>query len=56
MYNRSYWSTKFPFHNETFSSIMSGRRFELLMTFFHLNDSEKQPPRGSNDYDRQYKI
>ena len=35
---------------------MSGRRFELLMKYFHLNNSEKQPPRGSPDYDKIYKI
>ena len=27
---RSYWSQKWPFVNTNFSSIMSGRRFELL--------------------------
>ena len=53
---RSHWSTKFPFSTNTFSSIMSGRRFELLMSYFHLNDSEKQPPRDSPHFDRQYKI
>ena len=35
---------------------MSGRRFELLMKFFHLNDSEKQPNRSSHEYDKIYKI
>ena len=35
---------------------MSSRRFELLMSFFHLNDSEKQPPHGSPDFDKQFKI
>ena len=56
MCNRSYWSTKWPFCNENFSAIMSGRRFELLMKFFHLNDAEKQPNRTSHDYDKIYKI
>ena len=53
---RSHWNTKFPFYNTTFSSIMSGRRFELLMSYFHLNDSEQQPAFDSPSYDRQYKI
>ena len=35
---------------------MSGRRFELIMKFLHLNDSSKQPARGSNDFDKLYKI
>ena len=35
---------------------MSGHRFELLMSFLHLNDSEKQPARDSDAFDRQYKI
>ena len=26
------------------------------MTYFHLNDSSKQPPRDSPDYDKLYKI
>ena len=55
-YLRSHWSTKFPFSNDTFSTIMSGRRFDLLMKYFHLNDSEKQPPRESPNFNRQYKI
>lgn len=35
---------------------MSGRRFELLLRYIHLNDSRKQPPRGDPDYDKLYKI
>ena len=53
---RSYWSSKWPFHTDTFSHIMSGRRFELLMKYLHLNNSEKQPSRSSPDYDKIYKI
>ena len=53
---RSYWSSKWPFQNDTFSYIMSGRRFELLMRYLHLNNSEQQPPRSSPDYDKLYKI
>lgn len=53
---RSYWSTKWPFYNDVFTSIMSGRRFELLMTYLHLNDSNQQPQRDSPNYDKLYKI
>ena len=34
---------------------MSGR-FELLMSFFYLNDVKKQPDHTSNNYDKIYKI
>ena len=50
---RSYWSTKWPFHNDVFTSIMSARRFELLMTYFHSN---KQAQCDSPNYDKLYKI
>ena len=56
MCNRSYWNTKWPFYNESFSAIMSGRRLKRLMKFFHLNDVEKQPNRTSHDCDKIYKI
>uniref|UniRef100_A0A1X7T972 PiggyBac transposable element-derived protein domain-containing protein n=1 Tax=Amphimedon queenslandica TaxID=400682 RepID=A0A1X7T972_AMPQE len=35
---------------------MSGRRFELLMSYLHLNDSKKMPDRDSSNYDKLYKI
>ena len=35
---------------------MSSKRFELLMKYFHLNDLTKMPERGSNNYDKLYKI
>ena len=56
MCSRSYWNTKLPFYNESFSAIMSGRRFERLMKFFHFNDVEKQPNRTSHDCDKIYKL
>ena len=53
---RSYWSTSWPFANENFSSVMSSRRFELILKFLHLNDSEVQPARGEPAYDKLYKV
>ena len=53
---RTYWSKKWPFHNNIFSDIMSGRRFELLMRYIHLNDTQKMPPRDNIQYDKLYKI
>ena len=35
---------------------MTGRRFELISKFLHLNDSEGMPPSSSNNYDKLYKI
>lgn len=35
---------------------MSGRRFELIMSYLHLNDSEAMPPRSSRGHDKLYKI
>ena len=36
--------------------IISGRRFELLLKYLHLNDDTKMPPRGSSTHDKLYKI
>ena len=35
---------------------MSSRRFELILRFIHLNDSETQPSRGEPGFDKLYKI
>ncbi|KAL5515955.1 hypothetical protein EMCRGX_G001209 [Ephydatia muelleri] len=40
---RSYWSSQWPFRNENISSIMSSRRFELLLKFFHISSPPDQP-------------
>ena len=49
-------ATKWPFRNDNLSTIMSGRRFELLMQFLHLNDTERHPARDEPGYDRLYKV
>ena len=56
LFNRSYWSKLWPFANNNFSSVMSSRRFELLMRFLHLNNSNAQPRRGEPGYDKLYKV
>lgn len=53
---RSYWSKSWPFSSDNFSSLMSSRRFELILQFLHLNDSEMQPRRGAAGFDKLYKI
>ena len=35
---------------------MSSRRFELILRFIHLNDSETQPSRGHPEFDKLYKF
>ena len=35
---------------------MSSRRFELLLKFLHLNDTDTQPLRGETGYDKLYKV
>ncbi len=54
--NRCYWSTKWPFCSNSFSNIMSGRRFEMVTKYLHLNDNTMMPDRSSPEYDRLYKI
>ena len=54
--SRSYWSKSWPFSSDNFSSLMSSRRFELILRFLHLNDSETQPQRGAPGFDKLYKI
>ena len=54
--HRSYWSRSWPFSTENFSSLMSSRRFELIMRFLHLNETATQPQRGDIAFDKLYKI
>ena len=48
--------TVWPYQNNNFGSVMSSRRFELLLKFLHLNDSRKQPAQGQPGYDKLYKV
>ena len=51
---RMYWSpqTRTPI----IADVMGLTRFENLKRFFHLNDNEEMPARGSHDFDRLYKV
>ena len=53
---RQYWNTKWPFVSSNFSSIMSQRRFELIMKFLHFSDTKKKQPESHPDLDKLYKI
>ena len=35
---------------------MSGRRFELILKFLHLNNGQEQPSTNSVNYDKLYKL
>ena len=56
LFYRSYWSKSWPFNSNNFASLMSSRRFELILRFIHLNDSATQPKRGEPGFDKLYKI
>ena len=53
---RCYWSKKWPFNSINFASLMSSRRFELILKFFHLNNSDTQPRREEPEFDKLYKV
>ena len=53
---RSYWSNSWPYQNDNFRTIMSSRRFKLILKFLHLSDSRQQPSHGETGYDKLYKI
>ena len=44
------------FCGNNLSRLMSSRRFELIMKFLHLNNSEIQPPRGAPSHDKLFKV
>ena len=39
------------FLNEALPSLLSGRKFELLLSNLHLNDDQQMPSRDSPNYD-----
>ena len=49
-----YWITILPFIGKNFMSIMSGRRFELILNFLQLNNGQEQPSTNSVNYDKLY--
>lgn len=51
---RMAWSSKFRL--PAVADSMSRSRFEKIKTNFHLNDNSKQPQKGSDGYDKLYKI
>ena len=53
---RCYWSTKKELRYPPIADVMSRNRYEQLTRYFHLNDSTKNPPRGSPGHDKLHKV
>lgn len=53
---RHYWSKNKFLRNEGVAQVMSQRRFTKLGEYFHITDREKEPARGSPQYDSLFKV
>ena len=53
---RHYWSKRPDLRQHAIASIMTVNRYERITRAFHLNDSEKNPPRGSPNHDKLHKV
>ena len=52
-----YWSqTNWSINTPVFSSVMSLKRFQLLLRFFHIRDNSTCLPRGDPNYDPLFRI
>ena len=51
-WNTTDWSQDFPMFRHVFKL----DTFKLILRFFHVSDSELEPPRGSPNYDQLYKL
>ncbi|XP_040210225.1 piggyBac transposable element-derived protein 4-like [Rana temporaria] len=53
---QSCWSTSPIFHKPLYSSVMSMKRYEMIMRFLHFSDNTLCPPRNRPGYDKLFKI
>ena len=53
---KDYWSSDPALRDVYISSIMSRNRFSWLLNHIQLNDNDKQPKKGDNNFDKLYKI
>lgn len=53
---RMYWSYDPNFRVERIANIMSIKRFLAILRHIHLNNNEKCPKKGENNFDRLYKL
>lgn len=53
---REYWSLNSQLNDSYVSSIMPVKRFSLLLSNLHLNDSSNEPKRNDPKFDKLYKL
>ena len=53
---RDYWSNSPNLRDEYISTQMPVKRFAWILSYFHINDNSFQPKKGSDNYDKLYKI
>ena len=51
-----YWTTKHPLIRPNLHEIMSQKRFEQILRYLHLNDSDSQVARGQDGFDILFKV
>uniref|UniRef100_A0A2H1W609 SFRICE_037012 n=1 Tax=Spodoptera frugiperda TaxID=7108 RepID=A0A2H1W609_SPOFR len=51
-----YWSSDPFYYNKEIAQVFPIVRFKKITENLHLNDNEMEPPRGSSEYDKLYKL
>jgi hypothetical protein len=51
-----YWATSWPFRNSAVADIMPRDRFTTILKFYHLNDNNKNIPKGNPGFDPLFKL
>ena len=51
-----YWTTKHPRIRPDLCSVMPQKKFEQILSYLYLNDSDNQVPRGEYGYDPLFKV
>ncbi|XP_068626117.1 piggyBac transposable element-derived protein 4-like [Battus philenor] len=51
-----YWSSDPFYYNKEIAQVFPIIRFKKITENLHLNDNEMEPPRGSSEYDKLYKL
>ena len=54
-HKRDYWSSD-PFLGNTFVKNMPEKQFEKISQYLHCSDRRSEPPKGTPNFDRLYKI
>lgn len=53
---RHYWLSDDNFRVSRIANLMPQKRFLFILRFLHLNNNETMPKRGTNDFDKLYKV